>query len=326
MIGAGGGASFQVVFKFGRYPRLLKKPRERADMADKPTRRQSTIHGITTYRRRPVAAGARRGGRPLFRRGSASRAGRMLARWRAALACFGAGVLVLAGALALPLLASSSAAADVDIEARAAAEAALLQSETGGRVRSVAFDVPALSQYPELPTGCESVALTNALIACGFDLRKTEIAENWLPTSDQDFVHAFLGDPASPDGNSCMAPAIASTASAYLDAQRADLEAVDLTGAPFQDVLDEVAAGNPVIAWCTIGLEEPGDYYRTAQVNGRKYRLFTNSHCVVVRGYDLDAGIVLASDSLAGQVAYPLETFAARYYALGAQAVVLRST
>lgn len=324
MIGAGGDTSFQVVFKFGRYPRLLKKPRERAGMADKPTRRQSTIHGITTYRRRPFTAGARRGGRPLFRRGFASRACRTLARWRAALACFGTGVLVLAGALALPLLASSSAAADVDIEARAAAEAALLQSETGGRARSVALDVPALPQYPELPTGCESVALTNALIACGFDLRKTEIAETWLPTSDQDFVNAFLGDPSSPDGNSCMAPAIASTASAYLDAQRADLEAADLTGAPFQDVLDEVAAGNPVIAWCTMGLEEPGDYYRTAQVDGRTYRLFTNSHCVVVRGYDLDAGIVLTSDSLAGQVAYPLGTFAARYYALGAQAVVLR--
>ena len=45
---------------------------------------------------------------------------------------------------------------------------------------------------------------------------------------------------------------------------------------------------------------------------------------MVVRGFDLDAGTVLVSDSLAGQVAYPLATFAARYYALGAQAVVLR--
>ena len=35
-------------------------------------------------------------------------------------------------------------------------------------------------------------------------------------------------------------------------------------------------------------------------------------------------GTVLVSDSLAGQVSYPLATFAARYYALGAQAVVLR--
>lgn len=293
-------------------------------MADRQTKRQSTIHGITTYRHRPCAKGCRRGNRPLFRRGFADRASSMLVRWKAALACFGAGILVLAGALALPLLASSSAAADVDIEARAAAEVTRLQSDTNSRARSAALDVPALPQYPELPTGCESVALTNALIACGFDLRKTEIAEAWLPTSDQDFVRAFLGDPASPDGNSCMAPAVASTAAAYLEAHRADLEAVDLTGASFQDLLDEVAAGNHVIAWCTIGMDEPGDCYRTAQVDGRMYRLLTNSHCVVVRGYDLDAGIVLVSDSLAGQVAYPLDTFAARYYALGAQAVVLR--
>ena len=45
---------------------------------------------------------------------------------------------------------------------------------------------------------------------------------------------------------------------------------------------------------------------------------------MVVRGFDLDAGTVLVSDSLAGQVSYPLATVAARYYALGAQAVVLR--
>ncbi|HJH74016.1 MAG TPA: C39 family peptidase [Eggerthellaceae bacterium] len=252
-----------------------------------------------------------------------ARAGNVLARCKAALACFGAAALVLALALALPLAASPSAAADVDLEARAAAEAAQLQV-AAELPRSASLDVPALQQYPELPTGCESVALTNALLACGFDLQKTEIAQEWLPTGADDFVHAFMGDPTSPDGHSCMAPAIADTAAAYLAAHGSDLEAADLTGAPFRDVLAQAAAGNPVVVWCTIGLDEPGACYRTAQEGGRTYNPITNSHCVVVRGFDLDAGTVLVSDSLAGQVSYPLATFAARYYALGAQAVVLR--
>ena len=42
-------------------------------------------------------------------------------------------------------------------------------------------DVPCYSQYPELPTGCESVALTNLLNYYGFGLGKTIIADYyWL--------------------------------------------------------------------------------------------------------------------------------------------------
>lgn len=63
--------------------------------------------------------------------------------------------------------------------------------------------------------------------------------------------------------------------------------------------------------------------YRTARENGRTYRLYANSHCVVVSGYDLNEGLVLVSDSLAGQVSYDLQQFAVRYYELGAQAVVI---
>ncbi|MFR7670840.1 MAG: C39 family peptidase [Collinsella sp.] len=42
-------------------------------------------------------------------------------------------------------------------------------------------DVPCYSQYPELPTGCESVALTNLLNYYGFGLGKTIIADYYLP-------------------------------------------------------------------------------------------------------------------------------------------------
>ena len=264
-------------------------------MPYRPTRRQNTFPGTTPYRRRPCVEGARRS-RPLFAQSRVARAGSVLARCKAALSCFGAAALALALALALPLTTSPSAAADVDLEARAAAEAAQLQA-AAELPRSASLDVPALQQYPELPTGCESVALTNALLACGFVLQKTEMTQEWLPTSADDFVHAFMGDPSSPNGHSCMAPAIADAASAYLAAHGSSLEATDLTGAAFRDVLAQAAAGNPVVVWCTIGLDEPGACYRTAQEEGRTYRLVTNSHCVVVRGYDLDAGTVLVSDS-----------------------------
>lgn len=238
--------------------------------------------------------------------------------------CAFATALLIAGAVSFSLLTSSRAAADVHSEERAAQDVAALQADPSPMPRAASFDVPALQQDPELPTGCESVALTNALLSLGFELDKTEIADAWLPRSDSDFVTAFMGDPHATDGHSCMAPAIVQTANAYLSAQGSPLEAFDLTGSTIEGVLDEVAAGNPVIVWCTIGLESPGDAYRVEQANGRVYRLYPNSHCVVVSGYDLHEGTALISDSLVGKTKCSLQQLTARYYELGAQAVVIK--
>ena len=49
---------------------------------------------------------------------------------------------------------------------------------------SASIPIEPMDQYPELPTGCESVALTVALNALGCNLSKTEIAENYLEYND----------------------------------------------------------------------------------------------------------------------------------------------
>lgn len=189
--------------------------------------------------------------------------------------------------------------------------------------RSVRLEVPSRLQYPELPTGCESVALTDALLFFGFELETSEIADEWLPTSDVDFVNAFLGDPRTVDGHACMAPGIVTAARSYLEAHGSELEVEDATGMTFEELLARVSEGNPVIAWCTIDLDDAGDAYDVAWQEGREYRLYPNSHCVVVSGYDRDEGVVYVSDPLAGTTSYDMTAFALRYYELGAQAIVI---
>lgn len=287
-------------------------------MAIEPPHRRTSRTRSTSYRRRLLARQhlpRMRRERPIFRRRN---------RWTPTRLCFSAAAALLVGAMSFSLLSSPFAVADIDAEKRAAQDVAAMQADVSQEQRAISFEVPAIEQYPELPTGCESVALTNALLSFGYDLEKTEIADAWLPRSDSDFVTAFMGDPHATDGHSCMAPAIAQTAAAYLATQGSSLEAVDLTGSSLEEVLGEVAVGNPVIAWCTIGLADPGTAYQVERAGDRTYRLYANSHCVVVSGYDLDAGVVLVSDSLAGQVSYDLKQFAARYYELGAQAVVIK--
>lgn len=290
-------------------------------MPNRPSQRNGPSVRATTYRQGPFEQRLfsqrhrpkRRLARPRF-----------AGRWTAMRLCFCGAALLIACAIAIPSLVSPTAAADIDAENRALEEAAQLQNGNAGLPRTATLDVPAVQQYPELPTGCESVALTNALMSLDFELGKTDIADSWLPRSESDFITAFMGDPHSTDGNSCMAPAIVQTADAFLMAQGSPLRATDLTGSSFADVLVEAAAGNPVVVWCTIALGDSGNAYGTAKFGERTYRLYTNSHCVVVSGYDLDQGVVYVSDSLAGQVSYDLETFATRYYEVGAQAVVIK--
>lgn len=197
------------------------------------------------------------------------------------------------------------------------------EDEATGVSRVIRLDVPSRLQYPELPTGCESVALTDVLLFMGFELETTEIADRWLPTSDEDFVNAFRGDPRSYDGHACMAPGIVRTASRYLEAHDSSLVATDRTGATFEELLTEVSGGNPVIVWCTIDLAEPGDAYDIAWQDGREYRLIPNTHTVVLSGYDIDEEVVYVSDPLVGTTTYDMEVFAVRYYETGAQAVVI---
>lgn len=48
-------------------------------------------------------------------------------------------------------------------------------------------------QNPELPTGCESVALTMVLKYLGFDLEKTTIADDYLVFADRNFAMGYIG-------------------------------------------------------------------------------------------------------------------------------------
>ena len=46
------------------------------------------------------------------------------------------------------------------------------------------IDVPAICQYPELPTGCESVAATMVLQYYEVDITAEEFASDWLACSE----------------------------------------------------------------------------------------------------------------------------------------------
>lgn len=81
-------------------------------------------------------------------------------------------------------------------------------------------------QNPELPTGCESVALTMVLKYLGFDLEKTTIADDYLVFADRNFAMGYIGNPHTEDGAGIFAPGLVKTANNFLEAQESEKEAL----------------------------------------------------------------------------------------------------
>ena len=151
-------------------------------------------------------------------------------------------------------------------------------------------------QNPELPTGCESVALTMVLKYLGFDLEKTTIADDYLVFADRNFA---------------------------MGAQESEKRGFDISDTDFEDLYNYVAAGIPIIIWNTMYLEKPVPTDEVCEFEGKTYRWFRNEHCMVMCGFDKENGTVLIQDPLDGLVERDAETFAKYYEELGKNAMII---
>ena len=187
-------------------------------------------------------------------------------------------------------------------------------------------DVPCYSQYPELPTGCESVALTNLLNYYGFGLGKTIIADYYLPKGSNDnFVTAFDGNPRRNSGGlmGCVAPAITIAGNNFLRAAGSGKQAKDVSFSSISSIKNRLTFGQPVEMWNTEWGSWPGGRYAARWYNGHSYGLWGGNHAVVLKGYDDERGIVYLSDSINGNVTRNAQVFFGTWQQMDSQAVVI---
>ena len=187
-------------------------------------------------------------------------------------------------------------------------------------------DVPCYLQYPELPTGCESVALTNLLNYYGFGLGKTIIADYYLPKgSNGNFVTAFDGNPRRSSGGlmGCVAPAITIAGNNFLRAAGSGKQAKDVSFSSISSIKNRLTCGQPVEMWNTEWGSWPGSRYVARWYNGHSYGLWGGNHAVVLKGYDDEQGIVYLSDSINGNVKRNAQVFFGTWQQMDSQAVVI---
>lgn len=181
-------------------------------------------------------------------------------------------------------------------------------------------------QEPELPTGCEVVALAQTLNYLGFEIDKVVLADNFMPIDYEGSVtmnQAYIGDPKATNGFGCSSPVIVQTADKYFASIDSPCYAADISGTELTDLYRHIADGRPVIVWCTIGMVESHPNYKWTAQNGEEMWFADYQHCMTIYGYDISAGVVYAADPLEGNVTYSIDRFKMIYDILGKQAVVI---
>lgn len=188
---------------------------------------------------------------------------------------------------------------------------------------SFSLDIPFVSQYPELPTGCEITALTTVLNYLGYNVDKLTMADYYLDKGKMGEVSpykAFVGNPRDEDSCGAFAPVLVNSATKYLKSQRSYMNVYNITGAEYNELLDYVDDGHPVLVWETMYMKEPYESC-TWNIDGESIMWLSREHAMVLIGYTQSTYIM--ADPLRGICEYDKELVETRYKSMGKQAIVI---
>lgn len=188
---------------------------------------------------------------------------------------------------------------------------------------SAQLEVENIDQNPELPNGCEITSAAIALNYLGIPADKVTLAEEYLPTYspywEADPNVEFMGNPEDELAFYCLPGAVVTAVNDYLEAIGGDYTALDISGAPVEELYQWVADGTPVLVWATRAFSEPVYNYTFQLPNGSWP--YSNSHCLVLTGYDTDTCYL--ADPMREVESVDRELFELRYTQRGQYAVVI---
>lgn len=195
------------------------------------------------------------------------------------------------------------------------------------------IDVPVICQYPELPTGCESVAATMVLQYYGVSITAEEFAGNWLECSENfyssdnglygpDPNEVFAGNPFSEYAYGCYASPIVEA----INANSMEYNAKKITNKTVKEICNEyIDHGIPVLIWATMSMKESQRGKSWYLPDGSEFTWIAGEHCLVLVGYDKN--YYFLNDPQSGStVAYQKDIVEKRFLELGSQAVYIYKT
>lgn len=192
-------------------------------------------------------------------------------------------------------------------------------------------NVPVIAQFPDFPTGCESVSAVTVLKFYGESVTAAQFIDNYLPKNAEFYYDGFkrcgpspyeyfIGNPRTAASFGCMAPVIEKALCDYFGSN----ERVKNTTDTELDALCKkyIDNGIPVIMWATINMLETNPKNTWYLSDGTRFTWPGNEHCLVLIGYDENS--YFFNDPYAGKtVKYEKTTVKDRYAELGRQSVVI---
>lgn len=181
-------------------------------------------------------------------------------------------------------------------------------------------------QSPELPSGCEITSLTIVLNYLGYEVSNETMADDYLETSTSsttNLYEAFRGNPHDNTGYGCYSPVIVNAANDFLNDVGGDVAAYDISGSSLDELFAQIDEGNPIIIWGSTDINEEITFDHTWLSDGETMVWSSLQHCMVLIGYNLDAGTVYVANPLSGIEEYDMDLFNQRYQEYFSQAVVL---
>lgn len=162
--------------------------------------------------------------------------------------------------------------------------------------------------------GCEIVSLGIVLESMGIDADLDRIANDFLDINGH-FATGYSGSPYSEGAG--FPQGITAAANGYLESVGSTARAHDLSGLSFDELKTIVNMGYPVLAWSTMGLDDP---QFTGMFDG-DIEWYANEHCVVF--YAINGDEALVSDPIEGLVTRDAARFADVYEQCGRHALAI---
>lgn len=199
---------------------------------------------------------------------------------------------------------------------------------SGFKSRGHIIYAEAISQYPELPSGCEPTSAAMLLNWAGVNITKEDAAraipKGALPAMKNGVMRGsspdkvFIGDPFSNNGFGAYHEVIAKLINKYLPGQ-----ADDVSGTSFENILGIIDSGRPVIVWSTIALSKPCTTITWYDESNKKMEWKSPEHAYLLVGYDEDNNVYADDPDSGMRRSYPLSLFKKRWEQMGRQAVTI---
>lgn len=196
----------------------------------------------------------------------------------------------------------------------------------------VLLRIPALSQYPDYPTGCESVTAVMALNYAGVPVGVNDFIDNHLLCNNHFYEQdghlygpdpyvVFVGDPRSAQSYGCMAPVIENA----LLSVGGEAVVVNTTGQTLASLCrNYIDNGVPVILWATMEMRPVGSGRTWFLADGRQFTWPSGEHCLLLVGYN-ESEYLFNDPRHGAVVAYDKKSVEVAYASLGKQSLVVES-